>query len=128
MLTVNEQKIQSAYDQFLEYATKHAENIELLKQVKSWQEGIWKMYFSYTLKPIPLSLENKAVVDFGCKYGLMFPLLLELGAKKVIGIENLDKFIAPAKELFKSYGERVEIISSEEGFIPLQRLQWILLL
>jgi SAM-dependent methyltransferase len=69
---------------------------------------------------IPLSLRDKVVIDFGCRYGLLFPLLIELGAKKVYGIEDLNLFFEPGTRLFHPPDWNVEFVRSDQGYIPLQ--------
>jgi ubiquinone/menaquinone biosynthesis C-methylase UbiE len=45
---------------------------------------------------------------------------LSNGRKKAIGIEDLDLFFLPGRDLFSGESEKVEFVKSECGYIPLQ--------
>ncbi len=117
---LDEEKIQGIYNRLLEYARTHEVNSDLTGQLSEWQGGKWRNYIDQVLKQIPLTLTNKKVVDFGCRYGLLFPLLLELGVSQVIGIDDLDLFLQPARQFFQENKGNVKFLKSDCGYIPLQ--------
>ncbi|MGD0178141.1 MAG: class I SAM-dependent methyltransferase [Candidatus Bathyarchaeia archaeon] len=118
---MDDETIQREYDRILEYARAHyANESDLISQSTECQKSSYRMMFQNVLDRIPLSLKEKTVADFGCKYGHLLPLLFKVGVRKVIGIEALDQFIRIARDLFKGYGERVEFVKCERGYIPLQ--------
>jgi SAM-dependent methyltransferase len=77
------------------------------------------MHFQ-VLKQIPVSWPDKTIVDYGCKYGLLFPLLFELGVKKAVGIEASDQYVGYCRELFNDVGDKAVFVKSEGGYVPLQ--------
>lgn len=113
-------KLENIYEGFLAVSKRFEPNTDLTQQLEAWQQGKWKNYLDHLLRRIPVRIEGKTVVDFGCRYGLLFPLLLELGAKQVIGIEELELYLEPGKQLFSKIGEKVKFLSSEQGYLPLQ--------
>lgn len=117
---INTARIIKEYERLLEYAQRHNTNSDLLGQLQEWQQGKWQTYVEYILKRIPVQIKDKTVVDFGCRYGLLSPLLIELGAKKIIGIENNDLFIQGGKQLFADIAHHLTFIKSERGLISLQ--------
>lgn len=116
---VNEQKIQQIYES-LSTSPEVRLNPDLSSQLAEWRDGKWKIYLEEVVKRIPASLHDKVVVDFGSNYGLLFPLLIELGARKVYGIEDLDLFIEPGMRLFHPPDWNVEFLRPDRGYIPLQ--------
>lgn len=114
-------EVQSEYDRILEYALAHfPKETHLISQSTEWQKVSYRKMFQNVLDRIPVPLAGKVIVDFGCKYGHLVPLLFESGARKVIGVEALDQFILIARELFSAHGSRLEFLKSEDGYIPLQ--------
>jgi 2-polyprenyl-3-methyl-5-hydroxy-6-metoxy-1,4-benzoquinol methylase len=120
MLSIDENRVQNIYDSFTEYTEGEKIHPDVISQISAWQKGTWKNYLDNVLKQIPLSFQDKTVVDFGCKYGLLFPLLFEAGVKRVIGIEHLDWIIQEGKKLCEWYGINAEFMKAEDGYVALQ--------
>jgi SAM-dependent methyltransferase len=116
-LSVDEDKVQAIYDQLQTFAQTHEVTTDVTTQLSSWQKS-WRVYFNM-LKNVPTSFEGKTVVDFGSRYGFIAPLLFELGAKRVIGVEGLDTLLQFSREIFRD-SPRIEFVKSEYGYIPLQ--------
>jgi len=87
---------------------------------RDYQQGQWKVYYEL-LRAVGISIQDKIVVDFGCKYGHLLPLLILLGARKAIGIDVEPEYIELGKTFFeKAFPERIQILPCECGLIPLQ--------
>ena len=67
-----------------------------------------------TLTPI---IKNKTVVDFGAGNGMFSKICVQLGAKKVISIENNILMYDELKENMKSY-ENIKVVYGNEDNIP----------
>ena len=87
---------------------------------REYQEGLWKVYYDL-LRFTGISIQDKTVVDFGCKYGHLLPLLILLGARRAIGIDVEPDYIALGKDFFERPSpEKIQILPCEGGLIPLQ--------
>jgi SAM-dependent methyltransferase len=62
---------------------------------------------AYNLAYWLLSPKGKVVLDFGCFNGSGSKLILDLGAKKVIGVDKIRQHIIEAKKLFEKDGSLI---------------------
>jgi len=83
-----------------------------------YQKGLWRTYLSL-LERVPADYAGKTVVDFGCKYGHLLPLLLGLGAGMAVGIDAEEEYVEAGRSVFETLFENVRILRSEEGYVPL---------
>jgi SAM-dependent methyltransferase len=109
------------YTKVLEFCRGHRLALpeQLLQQAVDFQEGLWKTYCSL-LRTIPLPIKGRTVVDFGCKYGHLLPLLVGLGAETAIGIDAEEEYVRAGKLVFEDLYQNVRILECESGHIPLQ--------
>lgn len=116
-----ESHVQAEYEKVWQFCQAHEpEDPNFVKLSGEFRGGYWRDYYYNLLNRLP-TLEDKVVVDFGCKYGHVFPLFLALGAVKAIGVEVEQKYLRNGSRVFgELYGERVEYIPSENGYIALQ--------
>jgi SAM-dependent methyltransferase len=118
-----EAEILKEYEGILNKANKYEDNRnrdELVAQSTYWYKGGWEVFKNSVLTFIPISLKEKIVVDFGCKYGHAFPLFFAAGASKVIGLDALDRLLDGGRYIYSDYGERVQFARCDDGFVPLQ--------
>jgi len=107
------------YRKILDYCQGHEVPEYMLQQTIAWNEGLWKSYLNL-LRRVGERFEGKVVVDFGCKYGHLLPLLIILGVSKAIGIDVEESYIEVGRKVFEKLYPEVRILRSECGFIPLQ--------
>ena len=114
-------RIVAEYTRVLEFSERHRSCLpeHLLQQSADFQQGLWRNYYSM-LRAIPVPLAGKTVVDFGCKYGHLLPLLFGLGVEKAVGIEAEEEYARVGKFVFETIYQNARIIKSEAGYIPLQ--------
>jgi SAM-dependent methyltransferase len=118
-LSGDEGAIQGYYERLQARARSLNLSPDVIQQADAWRDGTWKMH-AHLLRQIPVSWRDKTIVDYGCKYGLLFPLLFELGIKRAIGIEGSDLFVGFCRALFDDAGEKAVFEKSEAGYVPLQ--------
>ena len=118
-LSLNEEAVYGYYERLLARARALNLSSDVTRQADAWRGGVWKLHFQ-VLKQIPVSWRNKTVVDYGCKYGLLFPLLFKVGVKKAVGIEASDQYVGYCRELFNDVGDKAVFVKSEGGYVPLQ--------
>jgi SAM-dependent methyltransferase len=116
-----DQRIQREYDRLLEYCSQHSKELPdyVLQQSRDYQGGLWKAYRDM-LQQIPITISGKVVVDFGCKFGHLIPLLAGLDCLEPIGVDAEDLYVQAGKVIFPQLFPRARVLLSEEGYIPLQ--------
>lgn len=82
-------------------------------------DGLWREYKA-VLDAIPLSLAGKNVVDFGCKFGHLTPLLLALGCKDPVGLDAAPEYVVAGEAVFGALYPGTCIGLTEDGYMPLQ--------
>ena len=78
--------IEAEYKRLLNHCRNKNQSNGMMAHLGKFADGHWRNYFETVIKRIPLALNARIVVDFGCKYGMLTPLLHVLGAGKIIGI------------------------------------------
>ena len=116
-----EERIQREYDRLLEYCNRHAGELpeSMLQQSLEYQQGLWKAYRGM-LETIPMSYAGKSVVDFGCKYGHLIPLLMGMGCDGAIGVDAEELYVKAGSAVFPKLFPKSAIVMSENGYVPLQ--------
>ena len=116
-----DERIIAEYARVLEFSERHRDTLPeyLLQQSVGFQQGLWRSYRDL-LQSIPASLAGQTVVDFGCKYGHLLPLLISLGAQMAIGVDAEEEYVTAGKLLFETLYPNARILRSEAGHIPLQ--------
>lgn len=115
-----EEDIQQAYDRVLKHCQTKAGIPEyMLQQSGDYAGGMWKAY-RVMLASIPLDLEGKTVVDFGCKFGHLLPLLHALGCSGAIGVDAHDEYVRLGDSVFSALFSGARVVKTEQGYIPLQ--------
>ncbi len=89
-----------------------------LQQSRDHHGGLYRDYEAL-LDTIPCSLEGKAVLDFGCKYGHLIPLLIARGASQAIGADAEDSYVRAGKTVFEALYPNARIVATEAGYLPL---------
>lgn len=109
------------YRKVLEYCESRRERLPeyLLRQSRSYHEGLYRDY-ERLLDVLPVPLDGKTVVDFGCKYGHLIPLLLARGSREAIGIDVDDEHVRAGAEVFGTLYRNARVLKSEDGLVPLQ--------
>jgi SAM-dependent methyltransferase len=70
---------------------------------------------------LPVRLEGKVALDFGCKFGHVLPVFLALGAERAIGVDVEPDYLEAGRKLFGAlYPGQVDIVPSVEGLIAIQ--------
>jgi len=113
----NQESIQGRYDALLNRAKILNLRSGVIEKASYWQSKGWHVYFDYVVRHIPVSPQGKVVLDFGCGHGLLSPILLDLGAERVIGLDVIPD-LAAVRTLFE--GSPVDFIEPEAGYVPLQ--------
>lgn len=67
-----------------------------------------------------VDLDGKTAVDLGCKFGHALPLLVALGAKRAIGIDAQERYLAEGRRVFGQLYPQVEFQLCEEGYLELE--------
>jgi SAM-dependent methyltransferase len=117
---LHKEHVQKKYDSILDCCRSHADLSEALEQCLYFQQGHWWIYYQSVLRHVPVSFNDKVVLDFGCKYGLASPLFFEMGAKQFYGVDIYDRMLEIGKQLLEEYGDTVRFIKNSAGYIPLQ--------
>ncbi len=114
-------RIIAEYAKVLEFCQRHRDTLPeyLLQQSTDFQQGLWRDYRAL-LQSIPAPFAGQTVVDFGCKYGHLLPLLIGLGVQMAIGVDAEEEYTKAGKLLFETLYRNARILKSEAGHIPLQ--------
>lgn len=114
-------RIVQEYRRVLEFCRRHHDHLPhyLLEQSVEFEKGLWRDYLPL-LKAIPIPLAGRTVIDFGCKYGHLLPLLIGLGAQMAIGIDAEEEYTEAGRFVFETLYPNVRLLRSEAGYIPLQ--------
>jgi SAM-dependent methyltransferase len=113
------EKVRQEYNRILEYCKDKGLADEVISQAADYASGLWESYLPL-LEDIPADFENKTVVDFGCKYGLLLPLFLCMGAKEAIGIDAVDEYLEVGRFVLEDLYPSIRIVDCTDGYIPLQ--------
>lgn len=117
---MTDERIQREYDKLLEHCRQHSAELpeSMLQQSADYQQGLWKAYRSmFDLVPAPLA--GKSVVDFGCKFGHLIPLLLALDCREAIGIDAEPIYVATGNAVFSRLYANARVLPTENGYVPL---------
>jgi len=114
-----EAAIENEYKRLMAFCQSKELPEYMLNISQEWSQGIWKMYWAL-LEKVKTGFEGKSVVDFGCKYGHLLPMLVAQGAKEAIGIDAEDSYVEAGQAVFEILYPNVRILKSEFGYIPLQ--------
>jgi SAM-dependent methyltransferase len=108
------------YQRVLEYCEQRRDRLPdyMLRQSRRFWEGFYRDYEAL-LDVLPAPVEGKTVVDFGCKYGHLIPLLASRGAREAIGIDVDDEYVAAGQSVFEALYPNARIIKSEAGRLDL---------
>jgi ubiquinone/menaquinone biosynthesis C-methylase UbiE len=114
--------IGNEYDRLLAYCRQNAVPDNLIEQTLSWQKGLWKEYYGM-IERAKFFLKGKVVVDFGCKYGLLMPILIKMEVKEAIGVDVWEDYLKRGSSVFGALYPNVTNVSfleCDQGHIPLQ--------
>lgn len=118
----NMEGVVDEYRRVRDYAERNAASYPpyLVQQSRDWtQLPLLEMYGSL-LDVIPTPLAGKRVMDFGCKYGHLAPLLLSRGCSEVVGVDAQADYIKFGNLVMGELYPSVRLVQSAEGLIPLQ--------
>ncbi len=82
-------------------------------------QQLWKSYI-WLLDIADKPLKGATVVDIGCKYGHLMPLLIAKGAQSTIGVDVDDLYLQPAKDVIAANWPQASFVKSEWGFLPIK--------
>jgi SAM-dependent methyltransferase len=82
-------------------------------------QQIWKSY-QWLLGLVPRPVDGCDVVDIGCKYGHIMPLLFAEGARSAIGIDVEDVYLKPATDIIGDLWRQARFMKSEQGYLPIE--------
>jgi SAM-dependent methyltransferase len=113
--------IRDEYLKVLEYCEARRDRLPeyLLRQSRRYYEGLYADY-GRLLDAMAMPLAGKTVVDFGCKFGHLIPLLLARGAREAVGIDVDDDHVRAGAEVFGALYPNARVVRSEDGLVPLQ--------
>lgn len=113
-------KAREAYGEVVELSSRNNAPPYFQKISREYHQGSWKVYYEL-LRATGITIKDKIVVDFGCKYGHLLPLLILLGVRRAIGIDVEPEYIELGKRFFeRTSPEKIQILPCEDGLIPLQ--------
>jgi SAM-dependent methyltransferase len=115
-MTIDHEAIQQSYNALFTRATELGLDGDLAAKIAYWRGGGWLSYCNFVVAHIPADPRGKVVLDFGCGYGLLAPILLGLGAEYYVGVDVLAG-LDGARKLFK--GQPVALIEPDSGYIPM---------
>jgi SAM-dependent methyltransferase len=90
-----------------------------LEITRQFAAGLWREYLT-VLEAVPESLTGKNVIDFGCKFGHLIPLLVALGCKDPVGLDAEPEYVAAGDTVFGALYPGARILQTELGYMPLQ--------
>ena len=82
-------------------------------------QQLWKGYL-WLLDMVPRSIDGCDVVDIGCKYGHLLPLLIGKGARSAIGVDVDDSYLRLGKNIIGAHWPQASFVKSERGFLPIK--------
>lgn len=82
-------------------------------------QQLWKSYV-WLLDIAAKPLDGSTVVDIGCKYGHLMPLLIAKGAHSTIGVDVDHLYLQPAKDVIAANWPQASFVKSERGFLPIK--------
>ncbi len=107
--------VQSLHEKTLINAEKNGSTAKFLKISNRMVGGHWRNYIS-KLSSFECDIKGKTVLDFGCKFGHLTPLLIGLGAEKVYGVDVDNEHIEQAQKNFSNIFN-AEFVKSVDCFI-----------
>jgi SAM-dependent methyltransferase len=116
---VDEAQIEQHYERVLARCRASSVPAYMLQQSVDYRNGLWKAYRS-VLDSVPLPVAGLRVVDFGCKYGHLLPLLYGLGCAQAIGIDAEEEYVRWGHEVLSAVLPGARVVKCEIGYIPLQ--------
>ncbi|MFQ5539514.1 MAG: class I SAM-dependent methyltransferase [Candidatus Binatia bacterium] len=108
------------YARVVEYCQTHDVSEHMMYQSERFLDGAWHIYQDYVIDRIPVDLTGKVVVDFGCKFGHLTPLLVAANVTSIFNIDVVDEYLRFGEEVFGKMYPNVSFVKSDQGFIPLQ--------
>jgi len=103
-------KANQAYADIVELSLRNNASPYFDKISREYHQGRWKIYYEL-LRFTGISIQDKIVVDFGCKYGHLLPLLILLGVRRAIGIDVESEYIETGKRFFERVSpEKIQIL------------------
>ena len=111
--------IEAEYKRLIDHCRNKKQSNGMMVHLGKFADGHWRNYFETVIKRIPLALNERIVVDFGCKYGMLTPLLHVLGAGKIIGIDAYQSYVEDCRKAFGDFYDNVRFELSDHGYIPL---------
>jgi SAM-dependent methyltransferase len=83
------------------------------------EKGLWKDYLDILRLARP-SFAGCIVVDIGCKYGHVLPLLQAMGADSCIGVDVEDEYLRIGNTAFDAIGFPARLVKSDEAYLPIE--------
>ena len=113
-------EIQGEYERFKEECIRRSAGDTFLKMGGLFaDQKIWKSY-QWLLELVPRSVGNGDVVDIGCKFGHLMPLLFAQGARSAIGIDVVDDYLTEAARIVGAMYPNAKFKKSELGYLPIE--------
>src|SRR5690242_16717694 len=111
--------IQAEYDRLKEEGPRRgaSDHFTSLSEVFASPQ-VWGSYQAL-LDLVPVPLAGRDIVDIGCKYGHLVPLLFAAGAGSAIGIDVEDTYLRSASEILGAIWPKAKFRKSEQGYLPI---------
>jgi SAM-dependent methyltransferase len=90
------------------------------KQISIEWSGEVRAAYEGLLDNIPVPLAGLRVLDFGCKFGHLAPMVLARGAKSYIGVDAEREYVETADHIMRRLYPKTEFHLTEAGLVPLQ--------
>jgi SAM-dependent methyltransferase len=116
-----EERIQREYERVAEFCRARADAIPpyLLHFADEFKRGGWAGHWN-VIRASGIDLSDRAVLDFGCKFGQVVPLLLA-GARHVYALDVQQRYVDAGRSVFGVlYGDAASFLLTNRGYIPLQ--------
>jgi SAM-dependent methyltransferase len=107
------------YNKLIDHCLRLDAPEQFVEKLAEMRDLVWEDYLRLLIN-VGVDWRDATVLDYGCKYGQMFPLLIALGVKKIIGVEVYEEYVLDANKYICTFYESVTVIKPEEGcYIPL---------
>lgn len=110
-------KVEADYQRIAEAAAKPGISDHARSVSKQWVNGGWK-HEAWLVRELAGDVRGKVALDFGCKFGHLAPVLLAMGATKVIGVDAEEEYVAMGRALISPLFPQVEYALCRNGRIP----------
>lgn len=118
-MKINNAQIVQEYDKIINHLVSEGASDRIIFMFTEMRDLVWKDYLYNILNRVSVDWNGLTVLDYGCKYGQMFPLLIALGANKIIGIDVDDEYVSEGIKYVSTYYNNVSYLKPVDNcYIP----------